>query len=57
MRTAFHLAGQDVVVIVMAAVIVHRNAPHLRSEITGVLFHIFLHEYRVLRFLDKKKID
>lgn len=31
---AFHPAGQDVAVIVVVAVIVHRNVPHLRSEIT-----------------------
>lgn len=35
--TAFHLAGQDVAVIVITA-IVHRNASHLRSEITGIAF-------------------
>lgn len=38
---AFHPAGQDVAMIVVVAVIVHRNAPHLRSEITGAFSYLF----------------
>ena len=46
MRTAFHLAGQDVAVIVMASVIV---SPKCLASAIGnhrEPSHIFLHEYR-----------